>query len=474
MIPIDIAGPTGGHRSSQYGGEVTQNMYMDLSEGRKGVHDFPGLKVFAVRYPFNIPSAGVDRGIHVMANVMYKIINSTLYSIDPFGAFTTLGTVAGTDRAIFADDGTNLFFTANNSLYKYDGSTVATVSQSVITSPRSIAYINRQFILSGADALFATSDVGDGSTYNALNFAEAEVAPDPLRRVYVFSQLVYMLGSRTTEMWYNSGVGNPPFSRKDTTLVNVGIAGKFAVSNTDQFLYWLGDDRKVYQCQGANARAVNSPAFSHHVEAMTFVYDCIVSSFVMEGQDFVLFSFPLGNQTWLFSETYSYWVQLASTTNLPGDAWYATSVIRCYDRNFGSAAGDVLELDIDTTTDNASARLRIRTLPNFTGKVIGAPSKRITVKQLRINAEVGVGLAAPDPLSGQGVDPVLMCQFSPDGGLTWQAQREVSIGVNGDYMIPVDFWDFCTGYDVRARILFSDPVYLSMFDGEVDIEVAGF
>ena len=41
MIPIDIAGPTGGHRSSQYGGEVTQNMYIDLSEGRMVFTTFP-------------------------------------------------------------------------------------------------------------------------------------------------------------------------------------------------------------------------------------------------------------------------------------------------------------------------------------------------------------------------------------------------------------------------------------------------
>ena len=82
---------------------------------------------------------------------------------------------------------------------------------------------------------------------------------------------------------------------------------------------------------------------------------------------------------------------------------------------------------------------------------------------------VGVGLA-----TGQGVDPVLMCEFSPDGGLTWQAEQFVPIGVQGDYIKPVDFWDFATGYEVRCRISCSDPVYLSMFDGQVDIELAGF
>ena len=406
MIPIDVAGPTGGHRSSQYGGEVTQNMYLDLSEGRKGVHDFPGLKVWAQKN-------GSDRGWHVMAGVLYKLIDTTLWRISSAGVYASQGSVGGSDRAVFADDGTNLYFTANNTLYKMTAGAVSTVSQSVVSNPHAIAYLNRQFVIAGDNGVFGSSDAGDGDTYNGLNFAEAEVAPDPLLRPYVFNQLIYMLGGRTTELWYNSGQGNPPFNRQDTALVNVGIAGKHAVANTDQFMYWLGDDRKVYQCAGANARAVNSQAFSHHVEAMSDVSDCIVSSFVLEGQDFVLFSFPQGNQTWLFSETYSIWTELASGTSLPGNAWYATSVTRCYGKNLGSGGGDVLELDLDTYTDNTLARLRIRTLPNFTGKMINAPGKRITIKQLRVNMEVGVGLS-----TGQGSAPVLMCQFSPDGGMT--------------------------------------------------------
>jgi len=101
--------------------------------------------------------------------------------------------------------------------------------------------------------------------------------------------------------------------------------------------------------------------------------------------------------------------------------------------------------------------------------LIGAPNQRILVKRLRLNMQVGVGLT-----TGQGVDPVVMCQFSPDGGHTWQAERHVSIGAQGNYMIPVDFWDFCSGYDIRVRISCSDPVFLGIFNGEVDIEAVGF
>jgi hypothetical protein len=367
---------------------------------------------------------------------------------------------------MFADDGVDLYFTVEGTLWKWDGLTVSEVSQAVIASPNAIAYINRKFIIAGDNGLFATSDVSDGDTYNALNYAEAETAPDALVRPYVFNQLVYMLGATTTEMWTDTGSGNPPLARRDSSLVNVGTAGRFASTNTDSYLYWLGDDLKFYQCVGANARNKTTTAISNLIEGLDSVDDCIMSSFVYQGQDFVLVVFPSADESILYSETYDYWVELGT-----GGRWYGNAVMKCYGKTLVSdyRSGNVYELDKDTYDDAGDARIRVRTLPSVNGKMIGQPGQQVTVGKLRLNMEVGVGLS-----TGQGVDPVLMCEFSPDGGQTWRAERFVSIGEMGDYTTPVDFWDFCTGYDVVARITCSDPVYLSMFDGEIEIEAAGF
>ena len=458
MIPFPVAGQSSGHKSVRYSSEMTQNMYLDKAEGRSGVHDFPGLKPWVTK-------VGNDRGFHVMAKELYQLSGNTLYKISSLGVTSSLGTVAGLDRAIFADDGSNLYFVVEGLIYKYNG-TLTTVTQTVVTNPSSIAYLNRKFILTGDGGLFATSNPADGDTYNALNFAEAETQPDPLLRCYIFNQLAYMLGSKTTELWYDAGTGNPPLQRQDTALVNRGIAGKYAVTNTDQFMYWLGDDRQAYQCIGANARTISTPGISHFIEEYPTVSDCIASTLVYDGQHFIIFAFPTANKTLCYSETYQYWVDLGGE-----DRWYGNSAIRVYEQTIiaDHRNGNLYELDPDTYTDNGDTRIRIRTLPSFLGSMVRAPGKRITVKQVRINMEVGVGLE-----TGQGVNPVLMCEFSPDGGLTWQAEQFVSMGELGDYMIPVDFWDFATGYEVRCRISCSDPVYLSMFDGQVDIELAGF
>ena len=461
--PFPVVGEQGGAKSIQFSSEVTQNMYIERSESanRIGVHDFPGLKAFST-------GNGADRGTHVIAGVLYGLQGTTLYKIDSLGNATSQGTVSGTGRAIFADDGTTLYFVVNGALYKLSSGTISTVSQSAITTPRAIDIINRQFIIS-SDEEFATSDVGDGDTYNALNVAQEETRPDPLIRPYVFSQLVYMFGGETTVPWENTGVGNPPFDRRNTSLVNVGVAGRYAVSHTDQFFYFFGDDRKPYQGVGASARSISKPEVAIDFESIADASDCIVSTFVLDGQDFVLFAFPSANKTFLYSEKYNYWVTLSSNGN-SGDRWYGNNVIRAYNKNLvvDYRDGSIYELDKDTFTDNGDTRIRVRTIPPFTGKLINRPGRQITVGRVRLNMQKGVGLA-----SGQGSNPVLLCQLSEDGGQTWRAEQPVNIGVMGDHQIAVDFDDFATGYDVRARFSCSDPVYLSMFDGEVDLEDAG-
>lgn len=464
-VPFQFSGGTGGHRSTQFSSELTRNVYIDKAEnGRIGSHDFPGLKVWGT-------AGGADRGFHVMAGILYKICGTTLYSISSGGVYTSLGSVPGTDRAIFADDGSTLGFVSSGIIYQWDGSTLATVTQSVVSGVAWIAILNNQWIIGGDDGVFAVSNVRDITTWNALNYAEAESVGDALVRGYVFGQLAYMGGSESFEPWYNSGIGNPPLDRQDTSLINIGIAGKYAIANTDQYLYWLGNDRKFYQCVGASARPVSTVAFAHAVEAFETVSDCIVSNCVFEGQDFVFVTFPAESRTFFYSETYNYWGELCSGTDDPGDRWYGNAAIACYGKIKVSdyRNGNTYDLDGDTFTDNGDARLRIRILPSITGDMAGLPGRQITVCSIRLNMQRGVGLA-----TGQGSDPELMCQLSNDGGHTYAAEEFVSMGVMGDYVTPIDFNQFSTGYEIRAKIKCSDPVFLSVWDGIAYVVDAGY
>lgn len=455
------------HESVQFSREVSRNVYFGLSEtSRKvGAHDFPGLKLITA-------GSAVDYGSHKMANELYLLQGNNLIKEDSSGVRSVLGTGAFTERAVFADDGTNLYFVTGGALYKYNGSVLSAVSQSVISLPESIAYINKQFILTGGNGLYAVSDVGDGDTYQSINSAEDETKPDDLIRAYVFNQLLYLMGSDGVTPYQNVGTGNPPFQRRETALINVGIAGKHAVTNTDKYLYWLSDDKKIYQGIGASARPVQSMGISKILDGFTTVSDCIASSFTLSGMDFVLFKFPSHDAALLYNQSNNTWTENDSGTNVNARTeWYANTVMNIYGKMVAVdyRNGNTYELDFDTYTDNSDTRLRIITIRNFTSADIRVPDRQVSASSLNVKCQTGVGL-----VSGQGVNPVLMCQFSNDGGQTWQAEHFVEIGALGDHMKRVDFWDFATGYEVKARVMISDPVQFSCYGGTIDLLDAGF
>ena len=192
---------------------------------------------------------------------------TTLFSENSSFARSSLGAVTGGDRAIFADDGTNLLFTANNLLYKYNGSTVSTISQSVVTNPAWVLFLNDTFVIGGDNQRFALSDTGDPDTWNVLNFGTADVDSDELIRGYFFQGNLYLFGSSSCEIWKYIGSGTPPVSRTGFSgISNIGIVGKYAITNSDSFMYWMSDDKKIYQGSGRNARPVNDPATSSIIE----------------------------------------------------------------------------------------------------------------------------------------------------------------------------------------------------------------
>jgi len=469
IVPYDFPPAIGGDESKQLSPADIRNMYMtrDEATGRISWKDLPGLKLVTA-------GTGADRGHHVMAETRYLINASTLISEDANGVRTSLGSVTGGDRAVFADglDGSNvdnLLFVANNTIYKYDGS-LSTVTQSVVTNPEWVVYLNETYIIGGDNQRFALSDVRDPDTWGALNFATADKKNDTLLRGYTFDGFLYLFGSLHTEIWTYTGTGTPPMARRSagSEYNNKGIIGKYAVTNSDSFIYWMGDDKKIYQGRGSGAKAINTSAVSSIIDEYGTVSDCIASSYVLRGQTFVLFKFNTEGDQLLYNETNDYWVTMSGGTNRDErEIWLGNDVQNVYGKNLTTDYGDgaTYELDFDTYTDNSDPRLRM-----MVGNPITNGERMLTHSWTHIPMQTGVGIA-----TGQGSDPTLQFQLSNDGGHTYQSQSSVDIGVMGDYLKKVKLYQFATGYEIVPRIMFSDPVPLTIYTGgSADISDAGY
>lgn len=474
IVPYDFPPAIGGDDSKQLSPADIRNMYMtrDDATGRISWKDLPGLKLIAT-------GSGADRGHHVMAEERFVINAASLFKEDINGARSFLGTVTGGERAIFTDgkdqdDDDNLVLVANNNLYKYDG-VFSTISQSVVDNPEWVVYLNETYIIGGDNQKFALSDVRDPDSWPALNFGFSDQKNDTLIRGYAFGGLLYLFGSLHTELWTYTGIGTPPISRRDGTidLNNKGIIGKYAVTNSDKFIYWMGDDKKIYRGIGSGAKAVNTAAISSIIERYSVVDDCIASSYVLRGQTFVLFKFPSERDALLYSETNDYWIGVSGGTNREErEVWLGNDVQSVYNKNITTdfGVGSTYELDVDTFTDNGQNRLRMIVGNPITGAQMGLPENMITLSDIRIPMQSGVGLA-----TGQGSDPTLQFQISNDGGHTYGPQDSVSFGEMGDYVKKVMLYQFATGYEIVPRVMVSDPVPVTFYTGgTADISDAGY
>ncbi len=463
-IPINITGGSYKSRARSLSAQVTKNFYPELVDNPSAksqfvLHSFPGLKLFGTE-------DGLDRGMFEHLGILYKVTATTLYSVDSLGAHTSLGTIAGSGHCIFDGIGSNVVI-ANGSgnVYQYNGSTVSEITDADLESPNAVTHLNNQIIYDGDGGRFATSDVGDATSINALNYATAESHADDLIRPYSFNQSLYLFGDKTIETWYNSGVGNPPFDRIEGGIIPIGLLAIYSVSNNDKFLYFLGDDNEVYAIQGANAQKVSDISLSRQIASFATASDAIGWCFSLEGQNFYALTFPSANKTFCYAEG-AFWFELSS--GISDGRWRGNSYAYVFRKHLIAdyENGNIYEMDLDTYDENGSVVERIRDTGPLHGGLLGAPGKRIEMDRFELIMERGVGL-----ISGQGSDPVIMLQVSDDGGKTFSTEMWGKVGKSIETQIKIE-WHALGSFEERIiRVKTSDPVFYSIHSAAADLRV---
>lgn len=504
-VQVNIIGESSPSRGRQFSPQSTINMYPEVSQTARtnaALMCWPGMKPKAVSPSGDIVYSGINRGMWVFKNELYEVRDEGLYKFTYDTATDALtyynsssyvlqsssriGQVYGSGRCVFADDGVVMVIVADQRAYTWDGTTFAEIVDPNLDDPNAVAFINNQWIYDGIDGGFIVSDVGDPASLNPLNYASAEALGDDLVRPYAFNQLLYLFGEKSTECWYNSGVGNPPFDRVEGGIIAKGIAGVYCICNTDQFLYFIGDDRNVYQLTGSQIRSIMTPSMAHVFESYATVSDSFMMNLKIEGQDFIIITFPTEDVSWCYSETTNFWFQLQSGST--GGRYNPGSYAFCYGMHlFGITETpftdplniteySVGQLDVNTFTDIANqyyisngTQIKERIIGPINGDLIGASGNRVMMNKLNLIMQTGVGIA-----TGQGSSPTVMLSLSTDGGETWTNEYQVGIGAGGKYQTRVEWWHIDSFYDGTIKIRFSDPVFVSIEKAVITVDSAGY
>lgn len=463
-IPVNFTGASYLHRSRPLSAQVTRNLYPEPQPDP------------AVKSPFILHATpgwdswntknGEDRGLLEHNGVLYHVAGEALYSIDSTGTATSLGTINGTARCIMEGIGSNVVVVSAGRAWQWNGAAVAEITDTDLETPNSCAHINTQMLYDGDAGRFCSSDSGDATSINALNYATAEASADDLVRVFVFNQTVYLFGEKTIETWYNSGTGSPPFDRIEGGIIQRGLAALHSVASNDQLFYWLGDDRLPYAGSGADSRSIATPAIAAAIADYGTVSDAIGWCMTWDGQRWYVLTFPAADKTWVYSENAGQWFELSS--GVAGGRSYANSHAFAYGKHCiaDSRSGNVYQLSSTTYDENGDTIRRVRTSGPLHGGLFGQPGAWIEQSRLEVVMEAGVGL-----VSGQGSSPTIMLQWSDDGGRTWSSERRGRIGRLGDYTTRVEWYALGGFYQRVFRLAVSDPIPVSIHLAAADVEV---
>jgi hypothetical protein len=468
-VAIPVVGPSYQSRETPLSAQITKNLYPSIDAEAKSIvslHGFPGLKPWATTQP------APDRGMHVANGVLYKVTGSTLYSINSSGTATARGTITGTGRCDFSNNAVYLVITTGGIAYAFNfaAGTVIGISDADLTLPTTVGYLNNFFIYdqnAGTAGQFVTSQVSDPTDINALNYAEAESHPDDILRIVIYNQLVYFFGAETTEPWYNSGVGNPPFDRVQGGVKPYGLASPWAVSVNDESVFFLDNNRQPQQMVGLEIKPIGNNALGKEWLNYSTVDDAETLSYIIDQQTFFQVNFPTADKSWCYHQPSNSWFQMSY--GVEGGRYRGSSYAFAYGKHLMAdyENGRVYELDFETHTDNGEVIQRQRATATIHGGLYGVPGATLFFERVEFDVQVGMGLT-----TGQGSNPLLMVRFSDDGGKTWSGQESYELGAGGDYLRKVTLHQ--QGYSVFRiyELTFTDPVPFAIFSAWADIAIS--
>lgn len=405
------------------------------------------------------------------ASVAFVVSGSELYKITTSYVATLLGTVSGSGPVSMSDNGTQLFVACDPDSYIYNNSTdvFSQITDADFPGANIVGYLDGYFVFTepNSQRVWITSLL-DGTSVDPLDFASAEGSPDGVVSLIVDHREVWLYGTNSVEVWYNTGASDFPLQRIQGAFNEIGCAAAHSVAKMDNGLFWLGSDARgrgiVYRATGYNGQRISTHAVEWQIQSYGDISDAIAYTYQQDGHSFYVLTFPSAGKTWVYDVATQAWHERASGNDnqyrhrsncqmtFAGDV-----IVGDYEN------GNLYAFDSTVYADNGAIQKWLRSwraLPTGQNTL-----KRTTHHSLQLDCESGVGL-----ITGQGSNPQVMLRWSDDGGNTWSSEHWASMGGIGEYNHRV-FWRRL-GMTLKLRdrvyeISGTDPVKIAIMGAEL-------
>jgi hypothetical protein len=356
------------------------------------------------------PIRGVFRADGVFAGSTFAVSGQELYRLT-----SSLGAISGLGPVRFAALPGLLVIVGDGKAWVYDG----TLAQ--ITDPNLPRVID-VFVLAGR-FYFVEEDTGrvvfsaieDPTTIEGLSFFTAENKPDDIVCGTTLGAEACFLGKESMELWSVTDSTLAPliFSRK----YDRGCAAQATVQLFDARLFFVGDDRIIYQTTGSFPQRVSNHTVEEKLRLCDDIASCTAFTAQIDGHGFYVVNIPgqgsyaLGAAGGGWGEWQSYGrdtFRIACGLMSGGEAYWGDAETGQLWK-FGTQHLD----GTDPITRMVSA-----VIPLESG------TKRLDVLSLQCVRGVG-----------QHTDPEVELSYSDDAGRTWSRWVAASMGQQGEYSV---------------------------------------
>jgi len=420
----------------------------------------PGIDSFA-----NVSDSSC-RGFHEMEDIAYSVNGTTLYRINEDGSTTSLGTITGTGRVSMDDNGVELCIIVPSSVgYIYsvagglvtitdtDFNTTLGPSEHVVEKDGYFVHYNNNSAAS-LRPVFFISNLNNGLAYDALDFDDGH-GFDEITGIHDNRNLLYVSGKKSMSPYQNVGGDGFPFLYVSGSVIQKGNRAKHSMTDFDNtFVSVAGGKNErpaIWRFSGASSQKISTSAIDYAMQNLTDneTKEIFTTVYAEDGNYFV--SFHMKGRVFTYDATSSAlrgsptWHERKSKDSEGrAVAWRVNAIVTAYGKTLVSDSQDgrIGALNKDTYTEYGEYVTRVVTTIPFHNQ-----NERVKVSTIELTCLSGVGLEEKQksafPLQFpyvfgdddliDGVDPVVLMQFSDDGGYNFSNGTARKLGRQGEY-----------------------------------------
>ena len=398
---------------------------------------------------------GPIRGLRNMGGLLYVVSKDSLWTVAEDGTKTFKGSgIGGTGQVSMDENGFELIIVNSEFIFSYllSTDTMIQVASAGAMPAKTVTNINNIFVYDWLDTnQYFISNVLDGRTYDLLNYASAESNSDNVLAVRNRQGVLYLLGEKTIELVSHTGASSFPFSAVTGGVLDRGIVSSYAISQEDSALFILGDDIVFYRVVGQSYTRISTSALEAEWASFSVKSDAFCLKYPFDGHKFIVLTFPTGNRTYIFDIATNLWHERQSYDYTNAEQkWRVTSACEVYG---STVMGDGLSNRIGMADKTIFTEFGVPIIASMVTPPVFDHGKDIAINCLELDMETGVGINV-----GQGSDPKVIMSYSKDGGRTFEAEQEASIGAIGQYLTRVRFPQLGSAYEWTFKFQISDPV----------------